>query len=133
MMNNEINYMIDKIKFEEFKIKLNRRKRTRNITRRSDVNMISGYSNSNVDLSNSDLKKELGINQLIKNLTNNNLDGNKEYIPEKPVENIEIEIKNEFLLKIKKFFEDFQNHINKNIQNEIKFDSKNRKKFFIKS
>ena len=117
MMNNEINYMIDKIKFEEFKIKLNKRKRTRNVTRRSDVSMISGYSNSNGDLSNSDLKKELGINQLIKNLTNKNQDGNKEYIPEKPVENIEIEIKNEFLLKIKNFFEDFQNNINKNIQN----------------
>ena len=37
------------------------------------------------------------------------------------------------ILKIKKFFEDFQNHINKNIQNKIKFDSKYRKKFFIKS
>ena len=35
------------------------------------------------------------------------------------------------MLKIKKFFEDFQNHINKNIQNEIKFDSKNRKNFLL--
>ena len=126
MINNEINYLIDKIKLEEYRLKTykKKRKKTRNITRKSDISMISSYSNS---MDYSDIrKKESSINLLIKNLS-----VNKEDIPEKPVAKIEIKIKNDFLLKMNKFYEDFQNHINKHLQNEVKFDIKSKKNFLV--
>ena len=117
MINNEINYMIDKIKFEEIKFKTLKKKKSR----RSDVSLLSFQSNSNIDLSNSDIKKDSskrggGISHLIKNLSNTSQDGKNSYIAEKPIEIMET--KNPFLIKFKKFFTDYQNDINKTISSE---------------
>ena len=133
MINNEIIYMIDKIKNEEIKIR-NYGKKKR--TKRSDTSMMSFQSNSNADLSSSDVKKETspyignGINHLIKNLSINPQDRDNNYIAEKPIENIEP--KNPFLLKIKKFFLDYHNEINKTLQNEYKIDIFNKRSIMLK-
>ena len=133
MINNEIIYMIDKIKNEEIKIRNYGKKKK---TKRSDVSMMSFHSNSNADLSSSDVKKEAspylgnGINHLIKNLSINPKDGDNNYIAEKPIENIEP--KNPFLLKIKKFFLDFQNEMNKTLQNEYKIDIFNKRNIILR-
>ena len=121
MINNEINYMIDKIKTEEIKILARKKKH-----RKSDISINSNNSNS-VDLSYSDTKRDLGINHLIKNLSNN--DKSNDYIAEKPIE--KITPKNSFLIQIKKFFTDYQEIINRNILNEYKLDSKNRKNMIL--
>ena len=133
MINNEILYMIDKVKSEENKIKTYGKKKK---TRRCDVSMMSFQSNSNADLSNSDIKKESsshlgnGIYQLVKNLSNNQ-EGENNYIAEKPIENIEP--KNPFLLKIINFFHDYQMEINKALQNENKIDIFNKRSNLIRN
>ena len=114
MINNEVNYMIDKIKIEEIKYKTLKKKKSR----KSDISLLSFQSNSNVDLNSSDIKrnssqKVAGISHLIKNLSNNSHEGKSSYIAEKPIEIIKT--KNPFLLRFKKFFSDFQNDINKSI------------------
>ena len=116
MMNNEINLIIDKIKYEENKKKFFSKKRIR----KSDLSLASYYSNSNADLNYSETKIDTSMNKLIKNLSNNiSQDKSNEFIPENPVENIIIP-KNPFLLKIKKFFDDYQAILNKLAQNDYK-------------
>ena len=117
MINNEIIYMVDKIKVEEIKFKTLKKKKSR----KSDVSLLSFQSNSNIDLSNSDVKRDSSkregrISHLIKNLSNNSQDGKNSYIAEKPIEIIET--KNPFLIKFKKFFSDYQKDINKTISSE---------------
>ncbi len=135
MINNEVIYLIDLIKIEEDKMK-NYSKKNKKL-KRGDTSMMSLNSNSNADSSNSDLKRESskhlgsGIVQFIKNLSNKNIQGGKnDYILETPKENIEI--KNPFLLKIKKFFNDYENEINKSLQNEYRMEVINKRNILLK-
>ena len=118
MINNEVIYIIDKIKNEEIKIKSLARKKEK----KSHLSTLSNQSNSIADLSNSDIKKYSSdkkvseINHLTKNLSINIKDNKNEYIAEKPIENIMP--KNPFLLKINKYFKDYQSEIDKAIKTE---------------
>ena len=118
MINNEVIYIIDKIKNEEIKIKSLARK----IKKKSHLSTLSNQSNSIADLTNSDIiknssdKKVSEINHLIKNLSINIKDNKNEYIAENPIENIIP--KNPFLLKINKYFKDYQSEIDKAIKTE---------------
>ena len=123
LVNNEINYMIDKIKNEENKLKNYKRRKKQ---RKSDISQISFNSNS-LDISNSDIKRDLGINHLIKNLSTDK--EKNDYIAEKPIENIIP--KNPSLLEIKNFFTNYQTVINRNLNYDYKLDKRSRKNLIL--
>ena len=111
MINNEVNYIIDKIKYQETKIKSSKKKNKRQHRKTDDKRLSLLSVNSNLDTNNIEVKSEININQLIKNSPKQNLNGNINTIAENPI--TKIEIKNEFLLKIKNYFDDYQNILNK--------------------
>ena len=133
MLNGQIQYFIDIIKRIEEKTKINSLKK-KNISK-NDVSSISGQSNSNSDITNSEIQKDqkdLGLNLAMNTVNaslNLNFETKKEFfqeIPEKPVEKI-IQT-NPFLLKIKKFFEEYEQEIRNNLGGENKkFYDKRRK------
>ena len=115
MINNEVNYIIDKIKYEENRIKLYSKKKIK----RSEISLLSYRSNSNNDINSSDVKRDTGIEQLIKNLSNNHHDKINEYDYKNNTD--DIKIKNPFLLKINNFFDEYQSVIHNCLQNENQF------------
>jgi hypothetical protein len=121
MINNEINLMIDKIKYEESRKKLFHKKRVR----RSDLSLVSYTSNSNAELNKSDTI-DANFNKLIKNITNGGQDKLDEHIPVK-IGGV-FKPKNPFLIKIKKYFDEYQNKLNKCIQNEYKINNNSLKR-----
>ena len=115
MSNNEINYIIDKIKYEEIKLKsIHKRK-----TRRKEMTSTSFYSYNDTESNNIEIKNDSSGNHLAKNLLKNN-------ILEKPIK--KVQINNPFLLRISKFFNDYQIIINDNIQDENYIEDRNKKK-----
>ena len=115
MLNNHIQYFIDTIKNAEEKIRINKRKNTA----KNDLSSISVHSNSNSDIANAELPKESNKNVLVNNISLNlNLEAKKEYIPEKPKEKI-IQ-SNPDLLKIKQYFDSFENEIRSKLTGENK-------------
>ena len=118
MSNNEINYIIDKIKYEEIKLKsIHKRK-----TRRKEMTSTSFYSYNDTESNNIEIKNDSSGNHLAKNLLKNN-------ILEKPIK--KVQINNPFLLRISKFFNDYQIIINDNIQDENYIEDRNKKKLFL--
>ena len=118
MANNEINYIIDKIKYEEIKLKsINKRN-----SRRNEITSTSFYSYNDTESNNIEIKNDSSGNQLAKNLLNNN-------ILEKPIK--KVQINNPFLLRISKFFNDYQIIINDKIQDENYIEDRNKKKLFL--
>ena len=117
MINNEINLMIDRIKYEESRKKVFQKKRVR----RSDLSLISYTSNSNAEINKSDARIDTNVNRLMKNLTNGSQDKNNVRVPEK-IFGI-FKPKHPFLIKIKKFFDDYQSLLNKCVQKEYKMSN----------
>ena len=117
MLNNQIQYFIDIIRNAEEKIRLNNLKRKN--TTKNDLSSISGHSNSNSDIMNSEVQRDSNTNALVNNVSLNlNLEAKKEYIPEKPIEAV-IQ-KNPALLKIKQYFEDYEQEIRSKLTGENK-------------
>ena len=124
MMNNEVNYLIDKIKYEEFKAQKRKLRKKRKI--KNKRNSISSYSGQN----NSETKNDKNNNQLDNNINIIiNEEENGQTFVEKPIENIIL--KNSFLLKIKKFFDDFHSIIYNTLQNHNSFDISNTRKIVL--
>ena len=129
LLNNQIQYFIDKIKHAEEKIKTNNNTRKKNMTK-NDLSSISNNSNSNSDTANADISKDLSQNNNLMNsisFLNYNLEQKKEeYIPEHPAENIVQN--NPFLLRIKKYFDDYENEIKNNLSGEYRniYDKKRK-------
>ena len=115
MINNEINYIIEKIKYEENRIKLYSKKKIK----RSEISLLSYRSSSNNDINSLDVKRDTGIEKLIKNLSNNHHDKINEYDHKNTTD--DIKIKNPFLLKINNFFDEYQSVIHDSLQNENQF------------
>ena len=114
MINNEINLIIDRIKYEENKSRLHTRKKTKRI----EVSQISHRSNSNVDLIKEQKKNKISPIKT-KNKENEDMVVRKsDYIKK---------IKNPLLLKIKQYFDDYQSAMDKNIQNENSSSQNNNK------
>ena len=130
MVNNEINYLIEKIKLEEYRIqKRNSRIKINNI---NYFNSMSLFSKSIGDFYNSDSKTNINNNQIDNNVNiiiNINHEEKNEYIYEKP--KINIVQKNPFLVKIKNFFDDYQSEIYKILQKDKSFDITNSKKIIL--
>ena len=116
MLNNQILYFIDKIKNVEEKNKVNNNTKKKNLGK-NDLSSLSIHSNSNSD---ADISKDININNNVMNsisLLNYNIEQKKEeLIPEKPSE--KIEQNNPFLLRIKEYFDDFENEIKSNLNGE---------------
>ena len=129
LLNNQIQYFIDKIKQAEEKIKTNNNTKKKNMTK-NDLSSISNNSNSNSDTANADISKDLSQNNNLMNsisFLNYNLEQKKEeYIPEHPAENIVQN--NPFLLRIKKYFDDYENEIKNNLSGEYRniYDKKRK-------
>ena len=129
LLNNQIQYFIDKIKHAEEKIKTNNNTKKKNMTK-NDLSSISNNSNSNSDTANADISKDLSQNNNLMNsisFLNYNLEHKKEeYIPEHPAENIVQN--NPFLLRIKKYFDDYENEIKNNLSGEYRniYDKKRK-------
>ena len=129
LLNNQIQYFIDKIKHAEEKIKTNNNTKKKNMTK-NDLSSISNNSNSNSDTANADISKDLNQNNNLMNsisFLNYNLEQKKEeYIPEHPAENIVQN--NPFLLRIKKYFDDYENEIKNNLSGEYRniYDKKRK-------
>ena len=129
LLNNQIQYFIDKIKHAEEKIKTNNNTKKKNMTK-NDLSSISNNSNSNSDTANADISKDLSQNNNLMNsisFLNYNLEQKKEeYIPEHPAENIVQN--NPFLLRIKKYFDDYENEIKNNLSGEYRniYDKKRK-------
>ena len=118
MINNEINYIIDKINNEEFKVKSMNKKRLKKEQKQDETNIPNSKKNNN-----SNLKSDI-------NLNNNNIEVNKDNNKfEKTIE--KIIPKNPFLIKIKNFFDEYQNVIDNTLlkeYNKYYFENKNRTK-----
>ena len=129
LLNNQIQYFIDKIKHAEEKIKTNNNTKKKNMTK-NDLSSISNNSNSNSDTANADISKDLSQNNNLMNsisFLNYNLEQKKEeYIPEHPAENIVQN--NPFLLRIKEYFDDYENVIKNNLNGEYRniYDKKRK-------
>ena len=129
LLNNQIQYFIDKIKHAEEKIKTNNNTKKKNMTK-NDLSSISNNSNSNSDTANADISKDLSQNNNLMNsisFLNYNLEQKKEeYIPEHPAENIVQN--NPFLLRIKEYFDDYENEIKNNLSGEYRniYDKKRK-------
>ena len=129
LLNNQIQYFIDKIKHAEEKIKTNNNTKKKNMTK-NDLSSISNNSNSNSDTANADISKDLNQNNNLMNsisFLNYNLEQKKEeYIPEHPAENIVQN--NPFLLRIKEYFDDYENVIKNNLNGEYRniYDKKRK-------
>ena len=129
LLNNQIQYFIDKIKHAEEKIKTNNNTKKKNMTK-NDLSSISNNSNSNSDTANADISKDLSQNNNLMNsisFLNYNLEQKtEEYIPEHPAENIVQN--NPFLLRIKKYFDDYENEIKNNLSGEYRniYDKKRK-------
>ena len=129
LLNNQIQYFIDKIKHAEEKIKTNNNTKKKNMTK-NDLSSISNNSNSNSDTANADISKDLSQNNNLMNsisFLNYNLEQKtEEYIPEHPAENIVQN--NPFLLRIKKYFDDYENEIKNNLSGDYRniYDKKRK-------
>ena len=129
LLNNQIQYFIDKIKHAEEKIKTNNNTKKKSMAK-NDLSSISNNSNSNSDTANADISKDLSQNNNLMNsisFLNYNLEQKKEeYIPEHPAENIVQN--NPFLLRIKKYFDDYENEIKNNLSGEYRniYDKKRK-------
>ena len=129
LLNNQIQYFIDKIKHAEEKIKTNNNTKKKNMTK-NDLSSISNNSNSNSDTANADISKDLSQNNNLMNsisFLNYYLEQKtEEYIPEHPAENIVQN--NPFLLRIKKYFDDYENEIKNNLSGEYRnvYDKKRK-------
>ena len=129
LLNNQIQYFIDKIKHAEEKIKTNNNTKKKSMAK-NDLSSISNNSNSNSDTANADISKDLNQNNNLMNsisFLNYNLEQKKEeYIPEHPAENIVQN--NPFLLRIKKYFDDYENEIKNNLSGEYRniYDKKRK-------
>ena len=129
LLNNQIQYFIDKIKHAEEKIKTNNNTKKKSMAK-NDLSSISNNSNSNSDTANADISKDLSQNNNLMNsisFLNYNLEQKKEeYIPEHPAENIVQN--NPFLLRIKEYFDDYENVIKNNLNGEYRniYDKKRK-------
>lgn len=129
LLNNQIQYFIDKIKHAEEKIKTNNNTKKKSMAK-NDLSSISNNSNSNSDTANADISKDLNQNNNLMNsisFLNYNLEQKKEeYIPEHPAENIVQN--NPFLLRIKEYFDDYENVIKNNLNGEYRniYDKKRK-------
>jgi len=127
MVNNDVNYIIDKIKYEEIKIKL-MKKKGRKEQRQTDLSVAS-FNDATSDMNNAEVKKDVSMSQLIKNLQPNKQEITKNAIPEKPIVNVVIT--DESLLKIKDYFDGYQKIINRTLN--IHIDTKNRIKSYVQN
>ena len=131
MLNNQILYFIDKIKYFENKIKNNNKKY--NNSSKNDLSFISAHSNSNTsDIINNNENTNQKDSTTNNNKLINSININQyeyDYIPEKPIE--KIIIKNPFLLKINKHFDDYENEISNKLTEENKQIYKKRRKTSI--
>ena len=129
MLNNEIQYFIDKVKNAEERKKANNNNKRINL-KKNDLSSISLYSNSNSDV---DISKDISSNNNLMNsisILNYNLEQKKEeYIPENPTE--KIDQSNPSLLRIKKYFDDFENDMKNNLNGEVKNIFDRRRKNLI--
>ena len=126
MINNDVNYIIDKIKYEEIKMKLMKKKRKEQ--KQAELSVAS-LNDATSDMNNMEVKKEISMSQLIKNLKPHKQEITKNAIPEKPIVNVVI--KDESLLKIKEYFDEYQKIINRTLNLQI--DSKNRIKSYMQN
>ena len=117
MLNNQILYLIDKIKRAEERIKANNNKKKKTLTK-NDLSNISAHSNSNSDTTNNnELQKDSSKNVLMNSVTLSlNLDTKREYIPEKPVEKV-VQY-NPMLIKIQNYFNDYESEIKSKLSSE---------------
>ena len=127
MINNDINYIIDKIKYEEIKMKLMKKKYKKE-QKQAELSVAS-FNDATSDMNNMEVKKEVNMSQLIKNLQPHKQEAIKNAIPEKPIVNVVI--KDEALLKIKEYFDGYQKIINRTLNLQI--DSKNRIKSYLQN
>jgi hypothetical protein len=127
MINNDINYIIDKIKYEEIKMKLMKKKYKKE-QKQAELSVAS-FNDATSDMNNMEVKKEVNMSQLIKNLQPHKQEAIKNAIPEKPIVNVVI--KDEALLKIKEYFDGYQKVINRTLNLQI--DSKNRIKSYLQN
>ena len=127
MLNNQIQYFIDKVKNAEEKKRTNNNKIN---LKKNDLSSLSLHSNSNSD---ADVSKDISSNNNLMNsisIMNYNIEQKKEdYIPEKPTE--KIEQNNPFLIRIKEYFDDFENEIKSSLNGEFKNIFDRRRKNLI--
>ena len=123
MLNNQIQYFIDQIRDAEEKVKTNYNNNKKRF-KKNDQSTISVHSNSNSEITNPEGLKESNV--LLNSVLNLNPEIKKEYIPEKPIENI-VQT-HPFLLKIKDYFEAHENKIKSKLasENNNEFDKKRK-------
>ena len=127
LINNDINYIIDKIKYEEIKMKVMKKKNKKEL-KQTELSVAS-FNDAATDMNNTEVKKEVSMSQLIKNLQPHKQEVIKNAIPEKPIVNVVI--KDESLLKIKEYFDTYQKIINRSLNLQI--DTKNRIKSYLQN
>ena len=126
MVNNEVNYLIDKIKYEEFRA--HKRKLSKKNKNMNSLSLRSSLSSNMGEISFSDNKNEKNNIQFGNIINLKMLQEENGHIVENPIKNIVQ--KNPFLVKIKYFFDDFQSVIYKILQNDY-FDYSSTKKIIL--
>lgn len=132
MINNEVNYLLDKIKYEEEKLKSINKKKNKNEEKQNRGHMsILSTSSDNFEKNNFDILSNINVKTLISNFKNGK-EEIKEIHHKKSMKIILPE--NQNLLKIKNFFDDFQNILNRKFlteYNKYLIENKSRTKVFL--
>ena len=132
MINNEVNYLVDKIKFEEERLRAINKKKNKNEEKKSMRHAsILSTNSDNLEKNNLDILSNINIKTLIESF-NNEKEETKKSKHKKSVKTILPT--NQFLLKIKNFFDEYQKVLNKKLHteyNKYHIDNKNRAKVFI--
>ena len=114
MINKEVNLIINKIKYEENKMKLQAKRKTKIY----EVSQLNSRSNNNIEFNNTEQK--------IINSPNNNKGKKDEEMEDKILVDNK-KIKNPLLLKIKNYFDDYQSIMNEYLLADFRLNQNNIK------
>ena len=133
MINNEVNYLIDKIKYEEERLKAINKKKNKNEDKqnRRHASILSTNSD-NCEKNNLDILSNINMKTLIASFNNEKEEEVKIIKHKKSLKRILPS--NQYLLKIKNFFDEYQNVLNRKLHDEYNkylIDNKQRTKVFL--
>ena len=134
MINNDVNYLIDKIKSEEERLKAINKKKNKNEDKQNRRHASILPTNSdNCEKNNLDILSNINMKTLIADFNSENI---KEEV-KKPKHKKSLKrllTNNLYLLKIKNFFDEYQKVLNKKLHDEFNkylIESKQRTKVFL--
>ena len=132
MINNDVNYLVDKIKYEEERLKAINKKKNKSEEKQSRrYGSILSTCSDNCEKNNLDILLNISMKTLIARF-NGEKEEVKTFKHKKSMKRILPN--NQYLLKIKNFFDEYQNVLNRKLHDEYNkylIDNKQRTKVFL--